>query len=93
MRIKVTGVGSKTSLASFLLLSHRTGPSILVLHLYLCVRPRWGGETGGALSVVGRGGDVAAVARPVGVDKMAGVGQQLVRVGSKVVPLRLKKNT
>lgn len=54
----------------------------------MCVRP-WGG----ALSVVGRGGDVAAVARPVGVDKMAGVGQQLVRVGSEVVPLRLKTTT
>lgn len=45
------------------------------------------------LSIVGRGGDVAAVARPVGVDELAWIGQQLVRVGSEVVPLRLKKDT
>lgn len=51
-------------------------------------------EGGGAvLSVVGRGGDVAAVARPVGVDKMAWIGQQLVGVGPEVVPLRLKAAT
>lgn len=45
------------------------------------------------LSVVGRGGDVAAVTCPVGVDEIAWIGQQLVCVGSEIVPLRLKTDT
>ena len=46
---------------------------------------------GDGLCVVRRAADVAAAAGPVGVHKLAGVVQQLVRVRPKVVALRLSK--
>lgn len=89
--IKVTGVGGRNSLKDRMwnTSSPLTDnlPSILVFHLGFVFEWR----KVGSLGIVGWGGDVSSVARPVGVDEVTGIWQQFIRVGSKVVPLCLKQ--
>lgn len=89
--IKVPGVGGRSSLKDRMcnMSSPLTDnlPSILVFPSGFCF---WVMQSG-SLGIVGGGGDVSSVARPVGVDEVAGIWQQFIRVGSKVVPLCLKQ--
>lgn len=45
-----------------------------------------------ALHLISCGGHVASVARPVCVDEFPGVRQELICMGTKVIPLSLKTN-